>query len=108
MREQLQHDFKRGEGLGSPVKRNERKEAMLDLVPFAGGWRIMSDGDRQLLFIGQVLQLLLPEPVFHPIGTAAISRDQHLLVIGIEGLATALPPPSETLHRELGGLMINA
>src|SRR5258708_14605057 len=106
MREQFQHDFKRGEGLGSPVKRNERKESMLDLVPFAGGGRIMSDGDRQLLFIGPVLQLLLPQPVFHPIGTAPITRNHQLLVIWIEGLATGLPPPSATLHRSLGGLLL--
>ena len=40
---------------------------MLNLVPFAGGRWIMRNRDRQLLFIGQFLELFLPEPVFTPL-----------------------------------------
>ncbi len=57
MRDQLQHDFKRGERFGSPVDGNEGKESMLNFVPLAGGRRIMSHRDRQVFFIGQFLQL---------------------------------------------------
>ena len=68
MRDQLQHDFKGGERFGSPVDGNEGKESMLNLVPLAGGRRIMSYGDREVFFIGQFLQLFLPEPISGPIG----------------------------------------
>ncbi len=57
MREQFQHDLKRGERFGSPVDGNEGKESMLNLVPLAGrGW-IMSHGDRELFGVGQFLEL---------------------------------------------------
>ena len=59
MREQFKHDLKRGEGFGPPVDRNEGKESVLNLVPFAGGRRIMSNRNRQLLLIGKFLELFL-------------------------------------------------
>src|SRR6266568_5531356 len=108
MREQFKHDFKRGEWCGSPVDGDKRKESMLNLVPFAGSRRVMNNGDPQLFFIGQVLQLLLPQAVLHPIGPTPIGGDQYLLLLGIEGFATGVPPSSDALHGELSGLMIDA
>lgn len=107
MREQFKHDLKGGEGFGSPVDGNEGKESMFNLVPFAGGRRIMSHGDHQLFFIGQFLQLFLPEPISCPLGATSIGCDQQLLFSWIEHFATALPPPSDALHRKLGRIMVN-
>ena len=81
---------------------------MVDLVPFAGGRRIMHHGDRQLFLMGQVLELFLPQPISHPIGVASISGDQQFLLVRIERFATLLPPPSDTLDGKLGGLMVDA
>lgn len=108
MRNQFQYDLQGGEGLGPPVDGNEGKEPILDLVPFAGSWRIMRDGDRQLLFIGQVLQLFLPESVFDAVGTASISGDEQFALFWIENGPHFVPPSPDALHRELGGLMVNA
>ena len=47
--------------LTPPVRRDERKESMLDLVPFAGARRKVANGKRKPGFIGQALQLQLPE-----------------------------------------------
>ena len=47
--------------LAPPVRRNERKEPMLDLIPFAGaGWKV-ADGQRQPGFIRQLLQFQFPQ-----------------------------------------------
>jgi hypothetical protein len=73
-----------------------------------GGRWVMHHRDGQLFFIGQLLQFLLPQAVLHPIGTAPIRSDQQLRLAGIERLATGLSPASDTLHRELGRLVVNA
>ena len=108
MRDQLNDGFQRGKRCGTPVDGNERKEAMLDLVPFAGGRRIMRHGDRELFFIGQGLQGLLPQLVAHPEAFAPIGGDQEFVCLGIEPFAAVLPPPPDTLHRKLRRLMIDA
>src|SRR5260221_1574055 len=108
MRKQFQHDFKRSEGLGSPIDGNEGKESMFDLVPLTGRRGIMSHRDGELFFSGQFLELFLPQPLSCSIGTASISRDQQCLFPRIEPFATALPPPSDTLNGKLGGIMIDA
>ena len=46
----------------APVLGDEREEAMLDLVPFAGAGRQMADGDGDIEFVGQGLQLALSQP----------------------------------------------
>ena len=45
------------QGPTSPVGGDEREEAMLDLVPFAGAWRKMTRRDRQVLLRRKALQL---------------------------------------------------
>src|ERR1019366_4842602 len=107
MRNQLKNHLQRREGFGSPVDGNERKESMFDLVPFAGSRRIMNHGDRELLFIGEVLKLFLPETISCPIGATPISRDQYLLFAWIECFTRLLPPSPDAFHRELSGIMID-
>jgi hypothetical protein len=80
---------------------------MLDLVPFAGGRRIMHNRDRKLFVIGQILQLLLSQAISHAIGTAPISCDQQRLLARIECFTPLLPPPSDAFHCELRSLVIN-
>ncbi len=81
---------------------------MFDLVPFAGGRRIMNHGDRELLFIGaRPGAFSRHEAISRPIGATPISRDQQLLFAWIKGFARLLPPPPDAFHRELGGIMIN-
>src|SRR5947209_12443304 len=68
----------------------------------------MSYRDREVLLIGQLLQHLLPQPGFRPIGATTICGNEHFLLVRIELFPIASPPPSDTLHCKLGGLMINA
>src|SRR3954469_15319412 len=107
MRNQLKNHLQRREGFGSPVDGNERKESMFDLLPFAGGRRIMNHGDRKVLFIGEVLELFLPETISCLIGATPISREQQLLFAWIECFARLLPPSPDAFHCELSGIMID-
>src|SRR5688500_20279791 len=45
----------------APVLGDEREEAVLDLVPFAGAWREMTDGDVDIEFVGESLKFDLPQ-----------------------------------------------
>src|SRR5712692_8751069 len=47
--------------LATPIRRDEGKEAVLDLVPLAGPGRKMTDRNGQACVIGEVLQLQLPQ-----------------------------------------------
>src|ERR1035437_208387 len=62
--DQLHDPLMADERLSPPVAGDEREEAMLDLVPLAGAGRQVTDGDRDIEFVGQLLQLQLPQP--HP------------------------------------------
>ena len=48
------------QGLTAPVDADERKETMLDLVPFAGSWREMANRNGKFELTGQFLQLDFP------------------------------------------------
>ena len=74
--DQANNGFIIREGFPAPVRGDEREEAMLDLVPFAGAGREMTDLNRKARFIRQLLQFQFPEPQPIPIAAASIRRDQ--------------------------------
>ena len=80
---------------------------MLDLVPFAGGRRIMRHRNRDLLFIGKLLELLLPQPISDPVGTAPIGGNEQFALLGIERFAGLLPPSPDTSHGKRCRVMID-
>src|SRR6266852_2734188 len=92
MGDQLNHSFQRNKGFGAPVDGNEGKESMFDLVPFAGGGRIVGYRDGEMFFVGQSLQGFLPQLVSHPIASSPIGGDQEFVRLGIEAFATVFPP----------------
>src|SRR5882724_6636583 len=53
--DQLDDDLMADEGFAAPVSGDEREEAMLDLVPFAGAGRQVTHGDGNAEFVGQLL-----------------------------------------------------
>jgi len=74
MRNQFQHDFQGGQWFRMQVVGNERKQAVFDLIPFAGGRRVMHHGDGELFFFSQVLQFLLPQAISDAVGPTPIDR----------------------------------
>jgi hypothetical protein len=59
-RDQVDGDFMAGQGLSGPVQGDMAEQPMLDLVPFAGARRHVTDRDGQASGLGQGGQFLLP------------------------------------------------
>jgi hypothetical protein len=78
---------------------------MLDLVPFTGARRIMTDRDRKRQAVGQVLQmdLLRAQPV--AVAPASIGTNQQALRLWIGSASQEAPPTSDTCDGEFGGLI---
>ena len=87
--DQIDHHFPTDEWPASPVGGDVAEHAMFYLVPSAGSWREVTDLNRQLLFVGQPLQL--PAPQAHPvtIATTAISGNEQAACLRIN-LETAV------------------
>ena len=81
---------------------------MLDLVPLAGAGRQVADRDGQLEFVGQLLQLDLPQPHAIAVAAAAVGGDHQPLGVGIALLAHRPPPAADRVDGEAGGVVIDA
>jgi len=92
----------------SPVLRDEREQAVLDLVPLTRAGREVAHLEPQPQVIGQRLERNLPEPAPGTVAAAAVGRDQQLAGAGEPATAHLLPPPSDAVGRELGGVVVNA
>src|SRR5262245_40664659 len=71
------------QGFAPPVLGDKREEPMLNLVPLAGAWRQMANGNRQFEFIGELLQFDFPEPEAIAITAATIGHDEQRGGVGI-------------------------
>lgn len=58
--DQLHDGVATDQGFAAPVLCDEGEQPVFDLVPFAGTWRQMANGDRQTEFVGEILQFPLP------------------------------------------------
>ena len=64
-------------GLAAPIRGDERKQPVFNLVPFTGArWKV-ADGNGKVCFIRELLQLQFPEPQPCAIATPAIGRDEQ-------------------------------
>jgi len=81
------------QGLSTPVRRDEGKQPVLDLVPFAGARREMTHRNAQSGLIGKGLQLQLPQPQPPPVASTPVGGDQNRLRIRIKASAFKAPPP---------------
>jgi len=53
---------------------------MFDRIPLGGTWRIVADGNGQLIRIAELmLQMVFPGPRTSAVGAAAIGKDQQLI-----------------------------
>src|SRR5207342_3213174 len=92
----------------APVLRDEREQAMLNLVPFAGAGREMTNRDEDAELVGQGLQLALPQPDPRAIAAAAIGGDHKPGGLWIARAPHRLPPTANGIDREAGGIVIDA
>src|SRR5271165_5575161 len=85
---------------GPPVLGNEREQAVLDLVPFAGSRREMMDFDGYSEFIGEALQFKFPQSHARAVRSAAVGGDDQAARERIANMADVLPPSADRLNRE--------
>ena len=63
-----------------PVHTDMGKELMFDRIPLGGAWRIVADGNGQLIGIAELmLQMIFPGPCTSAVGAAAIGEDEQLI-----------------------------
>ena len=81
-RDQLDDHLVIGEGASTPVHADLREEPVLDLVPFAGAGRQVTDRDRQTGLLGEAPELVLPGANSVAVASTPIGADQELVGIG--------------------------
>lgn len=86
--------------LAPPVRRDEGKQPVLDLVPLTRAGREMVDGDRQGRVVGEPLELELPQAQAPAIAAAGVGRDQELRGVRIEMPALVVPPAANRRDRK--------
>src|SRR5271163_1862471 len=84
-----------------PVARDVAKQAVLDLVPFAGAGRIVTDFDNQSCFVRQALQFQFPQPIPGTIATATVGCDYQPLSRPVAFSSKLLPPTINRRNCEL-------
>src|SRR5215469_10770041 len=76
----------------APVLRDVAEQAVLDHVPLAGARRQVAHAEAESSFVGQSLELGLPEASMAAIAAATVGTDQHLGGARVAGAAHLLPP----------------
>src|SRR5205809_3565462 len=102
----MDHRFVVLQGFATPIRRDEGKQAVLDLVPFAGPRRKMAHPQGKTRFVGKFLQFQLPQAQPPPVAAPAIGRNQNPRSLGIESFPFLTPPASDGGHGEGSGVMI--
>src|SRR5450755_3022871 len=93
--------------LASPVVGNEREQTMLDLVPLAGAGRKVTDRQRQLDVVSQLLQGNFPQTSARAVAPAAIRGNQQLLGTRKPRRPHFFPPAPNAGRREIGRVVID-
>src|SRR5215211_9102127 len=90
----------------TPVHADVGKQAMFNLVPFAGArWR-MTHSDLQPSGVGEVWPLHLPQARAIAIAAATIRADQEAIRRGIGTHPNRLPPAVQARDRETGRVVV--
>ena len=106
--DQIDDDAVADQWFGAPIRADERKEAVLDLVPFSGAGRQVVDLDVDAEFVGQMLEFTLPQRHARADAATTIGGDDQAAGLGVALPAHLVPPATDRLHRELGGIVIDA
>jgi len=89
-----------------PVFADFAEETVLDGIPFGGAGRIVTDGDRELVTVDQLLlESPLPEATLITIAPAAIGQNEQMRVRRVEALGFAAPPVADRLDGKLRGVV---
>jgi hypothetical protein len=105
--DQVDDRLERFERAAAPVLGDEAEQPVLDLVPLRGDRREVADRDRKSRLVGELLQLDLPEPGAIAVRAAAVGGDLKGRGVGEALAAEVLPPASDRVDRERGGVVVD-
>jgi len=100
VRYQVHNRGMRQQWLAAPVLSDIRKQAMFNLVPFAGPWRQVADRNFETRLVGQLLQFPLPKTYARSITSTAICNNLQGTRLGIGFRSHLLPPSADCGYRK--------
>src|SRR4029079_8068245 len=83
-----------------PIDRDEGKEPMLNLVPFARSRWEMANGNREIELICQLLKLDLPQAYAVAVAATAVGRYHQTLGFGVALPPHRRPPSADGVDRK--------
>src|SRR5262245_33890038 len=92
--------------LAPPIGRDEREEAMFDLVPLAGARREMTHRQRPSRLISKLLQLPFPQSQARAVAAPRIRGDEDRPSPAVQTPAFGPPPPLNGRDSKGPGVMI--
>ena len=94
------------EGFTGPVFGNFGEESMLNGIPFGSASGIVSDSDSEVKAVGELsLEFSFPSPPPIAVAAAGIGQNQQLARAGVLTQSLTLPPVSDGVSREGGGVV---
>src|SRR5262245_33255531 len=87
--------------LSSPIAADLRKQAMLDRIPFGSASGKMRHCDCQSEFVRHALQPIPPSPAAIAIGIAAVTFNQHFMLVRVMLSSEPQPPTSDRSDSKL-------
>ena len=77
---------------------------LVDGVPFARAWRVMTNGDRNIYFIGKFFKGYFPQTNARSVAAAAIRIHQETLRARLLPFSAVQPPLPQRIPREARGV----
>src|SRR5208283_429337 len=105
---EIHNYFMAYEGPAAPVFADERKEAVLDLVPFAGAGRKMAYGDGKSSVVAQLLKLGFPKPESGAVTASAVCSDEHARCFRVRLIPHGEPPATDGFNGKGGRIVIDS
>ena len=94
------------EGFACPVLRNLREQAVLDGVPFRSAGRVVGDGERQAVCVGELgLKFDFPGAATMAVAASGVAQDEELSGTGIAERALLLLPMGDSVRGKGGGVV---
>jgi hypothetical protein len=90
----------------APILGYERKQAMLDLIPFTCSWGKMTNRHIQGCGTGQTLNPDLPKTGTGTVASPTIRQDQELSRLSVSITPHLFPPTQDRINGKIRGIMI--
>lgn len=107
-RDQVDNYFIANDSLTAPVLTDERKQALLDFIPFTGPGQEMTNRNRQASFVTEILQFYFSQPYPGTIAAPALCSNEQPLRPSIDCFTHRFPPPVDRLNHKGSRILINA